>query len=365
VSCQTKTGFGHDRQRLRDDRVFSLIVKYMSRLFVLVVIVFSFWSVQPGVAAEPVRLVLDTDIGNDVDDALALAIIHALQNRAEVRLLAVTITKDNRYAAPFVDLVNGFYGRPDIPIGVVHNGKTPENAPMLEVPVQRRDSTGHYLYPRHIEDGSQTPEAVELLIRVLRQQPDHSVTIAQIGFSTNLARLLRAPHGRELVQQKVNALYLMAGNFVKPEPEYNVYTDPESAKILFEEWPTPMILSGFEVGLAITFPHQAIERDFGYTDNHPIAEAFRIYVKKGQDRPNWDSTAVLEAIRPDRGYFELSERGRVSVGPNNTTVFTPNAQGNCRYLIIKPDQIGRVRELMTTLVSEPPQHMPSTIAARP
>ena len=67
--------------------------------------------------AEPVRLILDTDMGNDVDDALALAIIHALQNRGEVQLLAVTITKDNRDAAPFIDLVNTFYGRPDIPIG--------------------------------------------------------------------------------------------------------------------------------------------------------------------------------------------------------------------------------------------------------
>jgi inosine-uridine nucleoside N-ribohydrolase len=336
----------------------------MSRSFVLAFIAFSLWPAQPRVAAAPVRLILDTDIGNDVDDALALAMIHALQNRAEVRLLAVTITKDNRYAAPFVDLVDGFYGRPDIPIGVVHNGKTPEKAPMLEVPVQRRDSNGHVAYPRHIEDGSQAPEAVELLIRILRQQPDHSVTIAQIGFSTNLARLLRAAHGRELIQQKVNALYLMAGNFVKPEPEYNVYTDPDTARILFDEWPTPMIFSGFEVGLAITFPYEAIERDFGYTDNHPIAEAFRIYVKKGQDRPNWDSTAVLESIRPDRGYFALSQRGRVSLGPKNTTRFTADAQGNCRYLIIRPDQIGSVRELITTLVSEPPQHMPSSVAAR-
>jgi len=67
--------------------------------------------------AEPVRLILDTDMGNDVDDALALAIIHALQNRGEVQLLAVTITKDNRDAAPFIDLVDTFYGRPDIPIG--------------------------------------------------------------------------------------------------------------------------------------------------------------------------------------------------------------------------------------------------------
>src|SRR5205085_10721966 len=106
----------------------------MFRLLLLALIV-SFWPAQPATAADPVRLILDTDIGNDVDDALALAMIHALQNRAEVRLVAVTITKDNRYAAPFVDLVNTFYGCPDIPIGVVHNGKTRESAPMLEMPV--------------------------------------------------------------------------------------------------------------------------------------------------------------------------------------------------------------------------------------
>src|SRR5205085_11149808 len=115
----------------------------MFRLLLLALIV-SFWPAQPATAADPVRLILDTDIGNDVDDALALAMIHALQNRAEVHLLAVTITKDNRYTAPFVDLVNTFYGRPGIPIGVVRNGKTPENSPMLQVPVQRRDSNGQY-----------------------------------------------------------------------------------------------------------------------------------------------------------------------------------------------------------------------------
>ena len=38
---------------------------------------------SPVPAAEPVRLIFDTDIGNDVDDALALAVIHALQSRGE------------------------------------------------------------------------------------------------------------------------------------------------------------------------------------------------------------------------------------------------------------------------------------------
>ena len=42
----------------------------------------------------PVKLIFDTDIGNDCDDVLALGMIHSLQSRGECELLAVTITKD-------------------------------------------------------------------------------------------------------------------------------------------------------------------------------------------------------------------------------------------------------------------------------
>jgi len=64
---------------------------------------------DPAVPA-PVALVFDTDIGNDVDtdvdDVLALGLIHALAARGECDLVAVTITKDNPLAAPFTDAVN-------------------------------------------------------------------------------------------------------------------------------------------------------------------------------------------------------------------------------------------------------------------
>jgi inosine-uridine nucleoside N-ribohydrolase len=300
-------------------------------------------------AAEPVRLILDTDIGNDIDDLFALSMIHALESRGEVQLLAVTITKDNRYAAPFVDLVDTYYGRPRIPIGVVHHGKTPEDSPMLRILAQ--DTA---VYPHG--SGSQPEDAVALLRRTLAAQPDHSVVIAQIGFSTNLARLLDSPGGRALIVSKVKLLCLMAGNFAEPQPEFNVYIDPDSAKSLFARWPTPVIFSPFDVGLQVTFPASAIKRDFDYDAHHPVPAAWRIYMAgKPPDRPNWDSTAVLEAIRPDRGYFDLSGPGRVSLGPKSITIFKPDPAGNCRYLIIKPDQVARVRELITTLVSEPPE----------
>jgi inosine-uridine nucleoside N-ribohydrolase len=303
--------------------------------------------------SEPVRLILDTDMGNDCDDALALGMIHALESRGEVNLLAVTITKDNRQAATFVDLVNHFYGRPDIPIGVVRNGKTTEDAPMLKVPAERRDADGRFVYPRRIRDGSQSPEAVELLKQVLSAQPDGSVTIAQIGFSTNLARLVGTPEGHALAARKVKTLYLMAGNFQKPQPEYNVYTDAPAFASLMKNWPSPMIFSGFEIGLVITYPIESIQNDFAWAPNHPVVDSYKAYVGKAADHPNWDSTAVLDAIRPDRGYFNLSEKGTVELGEKNTTVFKADHNGKCQYLILKNEQVSRLRELIANLVSEP------------
>jgi inosine-uridine nucleoside N-ribohydrolase len=269
-------------------------------------------------------------------------------------LLAVTITKDNRYAAPFIDLVNHFYGRPNIPIGAVRDGKTPEDSAMLRVPVEQKDAQGHFLYPRKLSPGTPAREAVSLLEEILAAQPDQSVRIAQIGFSTNLSRLVASPTGLRLAQRKVKALYLMAGNFVEPKREYNVYSDAPAFDRLMREWPSPIIFSGYEIGLALPFPYHAIANDFQYVAHHPIAEAYHLYMRKQEDRPNWDSTAVLEAIRPNAGYFALSQPGRVTLGPKEATVFTPDPQGHCRYLILKPDQIKPVRALITSLVSERP-----------
>src|SRR6266853_6447718 len=86
--------------------------------------------------AQPTPVIFDTDMGNDVDDALALAMLHALESRGECRLIGVTITKDNPWAAPYVDLVNTFYGRAHIPVGMVTGGVTPEARPMVQVPAE-------------------------------------------------------------------------------------------------------------------------------------------------------------------------------------------------------------------------------------
>ncbi|MFM8892792.1 MAG: hypothetical protein ACKOTB_14455, partial [Planctomycetia bacterium] len=68
-------------------------------------------AAPPHAPVRPVDIIFDTDIGNDIDDVLALGLIHALQSRGECRLLAVTITKDSPLAPPFTDAVNTFYDR--------------------------------------------------------------------------------------------------------------------------------------------------------------------------------------------------------------------------------------------------------------
>ena len=312
-------------------------------------------------AQTPAGIIFDTDMGNDVDDALALAMLHAFQDRHEINLLAVTITKDNKWAAPYVDVVNNFYGRPEIPIGTVRNGKTPDSNPMIQIPAERRRTDGNFVYAHRILDGAQTPDAVSVLRQTLAKQADGSVVIVQVGFSTNLARLLETrpdaaspDDGPTLIRKKVRLLSIMAGNLANGQPEFNLAQDVPSAVKLFHDWPTPIVVSGFEIGIALPFPAERIEHDFAYVQDHPVAEAYRSYMKMPYDRPTWDLTAVLYAVRPEGKYFSLSEPGTITVLPDGSSRFEPSPAGTHRYLRLIGEQKARILETLILLASEPP-----------
>jgi purine nucleosidase len=298
-------------------------------------------------------VIFDTDMGNDVDDALALAILHALESRGECRLIGVTITKDNAWAAPYVDAVNTFYGRADIPVGMVKGGVTPENSPMIQAPAQRRRADGSLVYPRRLAGGAEAPEAVALIRRLLHDAKDGSVVIVQVGFSTNLARLMDDPADLELVRRKVKLLSIMGGNFVQQKPEFNIEKDTASARKLFERWPGEIVVSGFEIGEALLFPAAAIEKNFGWTADHPVAEAYRNYKKMPYDRQTWDLTAAMYGVRPDAGYFGLSPRGRITSDDKGLTRFQNDPAGRHRYLVLDAAQRARILESMILLASQP------------
>jgi len=325
---------------------------------------------RPGSAAAtptnsaPVKVIFDTDIGNDVDDVLALSMLHALQTRGHCELLAVTITKPDELAGPFVDAMNTFYGRPRIPIGFTHAGL--KNEPSKFLSLAEAEDGGKLRYPHRLRHSSDAPAATRLLRQTLARQPDHSVVMVQVGYFSNLAALLETKAdddspltGRELVNQKVRFLSVMAGAFQAIGGnthylEFNVVQDLPASRSLARDWPTPIVWSGFEIGITVPYPAVSIERDFRYVPHHPAAEAYCLYNPPPHERPTWDLTSVLYAVFPDRDYFSLSSPGRVTVEADGFTRFTPEANGRDRFLKLSETQSPRVREALVQLASQPP-----------
>lgn len=332
----------------------------------------SAWLAMTGVclpqsAADPsIPLIFDTDVGNDCDDVLAMGVIHSLQSRGACRLIAVTITKDHDQCAPFTDLVNTFYGRPDIPIGVCRSGITPQQSRFTGL-VSERDGDSDR-FPHDLKSGKEAPEAIRVLRQALVAEADGSVVIVQVGFSTNLAGLLKSPpddisplSGRELAARKVRLVSVMAGAFTaingQPHYEYNVVEDIASARILASEWPGLIVYSGFEIGLAVPYPAKSIEEDFGYVKHHPLRESYVLYEPPPHNRPSWDLTSVLYAVLPGKEYFGLSSKGTVSIDDKGLTTFAADENGRHQYLTLSPEQQIRVTEALIQLASAPPARL--------
>jgi len=311
----------------------------------------------------PVKLIYDTDLGNDVDDALALGVIHSLQSRGECELLAVTVTKDEAMSAPYIDAVNTYYDRPDIPIGVVKDG--PTRQPSRYAGIVQEKVGDALKYPHDLMSNDDAPDATVVLRQILAAQPDHSVVIAQVGFSTNLSRLLESKgdehsplNGKELAAQKVKFISVMAGAFKphngKPHPEYNVVKDIPAAQHLTRDWPTPIMYSGFEIGLETALYQDSQKYDYNYQPDHILDVSYRLYHNEYRDQPSWDLTSVLYAVRPERGYFDLSAPGYVHYDDEGYTYYREHQDGKHYYLIASPGQAERVKEVLAALASQPP-----------
>ena len=147
----------------------------------------------------------------------------------------------------------------------------------------------------------------------------------------------------------------MAGDFRENKvKEYNIVKDGPAAQKVFAEWPTPIVTSPLDVGLAILYPATVIENDFSWAKPHPVVEAYKAYRPMPYDRPTWDLTAVLYAIEPDSGYFNRSEQGNITVDKDNFTNFTPDKNGKHAYLAVTPEQAQKIKQRFIYLTSQRP-----------
>ena len=311
----------------------------------------------PSQAKPPVGIVFDCDMGNGVDDALALALLYGLDGKNEARVASVSVSKSNLKAAALSDAIARFYSGPFsrlLPIGMSTAGHMPEDTPMLTVPLSKKNAEGGPLLATTVKALTDTADPAPLIRNALTAQHDQNAIVVLVGPATNLVQVLALRGVKELIARKVRYLSVMGGAFPNGEPEFNIKGDIPSAKKLFAEWPTPIVASGVEVGDALLFPGSSIDKDFAWSPAHPVAEAYRAYKAMPYDTPTWDLTAVLYAVRPQEGYFKLSDLGTISVLDDGRTNFVPEAAGTHRYLIVDPAQTDRILKAYVELTSARP-----------
>lgn len=311
----------------------------------------------------PMAVIFDTDMGNDVDDALALDMLYKYVDAGMVDLLAIPVNKEGLAAPEFMDVMGTWYGYPDIPVGIIRDGADcgDDSTSYTRKVLDMKDDKGEPLFVRSRSGYGDYPESVDLYRKVLSEAEDGSVTIISVGFSTNLARLLDSGadeysslSGKELVAKKVRMLYTMAGNMSDSTfTEYNVVIDIHAAKKVFSEWPTPLVTSPFELGAQIKFPAASIENDFGWAGPHPAVEAYKAFSQMPYDREIWDLTAVLAAVEGGPEYFTVSPRGSITVTDSGGTIFK-EGNGDRAYLSVTPQQAENIKTHIVSLITSEP-----------
>jgi len=325
----------------------------------ILLIIFAFTFLTFGCATKggetqaPVKIIFDSDLGPDYDDVGALAFLHAVADSGKAEILATVSSNKHELVIPSIDVINTYFGRPDLPLG----------APKTEGPnlgsVQHWADSIVSKYPHRIKSTSEADDAVAVYRRILNNQPDQSVTIVTVGFLTNLANLLGSKPdeysnltGEELVSRKVKRLVSMAGRFPSGR-EFNVHIDSAASKKVFESWPGEVIFSGFEIGSKIFTGLRIISSDIR---NSPVKDVFRISIPMSEEdkngRMSWDETAVLIAVYGTDGFFDV-KRGQIIVNEDGSNTWRDDLAGKQFYVIQKMP-----REEMARFIEDRMMHQP-------
>ena len=303
-----------------------------------------------GMGKPSIGVAYDASFGNTIDGALALALLYGLQGKSESRVVSVTVSKSCLNAAVFADILVRFYtGEPNpfsgvAPIGLSLSGKMPDDTAMMAAVVGKPD------YARDIKKMNDTADPVATLRNGLSAQYDQNALVVLAGPATDLAGLLALPESKRLIAAKVKLLTIAA--------DAQFAADLPAAKKLLAEWPSPIVVAGSDVGEAIPYPGASIEKDFAWSQAHPLVDAWHAFHAGTYDAPATALAAALYAVRPEAGLFKVSDPGTISVGDDGHPKLTPAAGGKHRMLIADPAQKEKVTQAYCELASTKPVGRP-------
>ena len=242
-------------------------------------------------SSSPQKVIIDTDIGDDIDDAFAIAL--ALKS-PELEILAISTTfGDTESRAMIVDRMLGEAGRTDIP--VLAGTPTHTTNPMTQ---RRYGEGGHFAKSSH-------PNAVDFILEQIRRYPGQ-ITLIAIGPLMNVGALIDKDPQTFLKLKRV----VMMGGSIKcgygelwfctahgPDPEWNIINDIPSAKKLFLSG-VPLYVMPLD---STQLKFDEVKRAYLFKQGTPLTDALTLlYHEWGQQTPTlFDPMTIAYILNPN------------------------------------------------------------------
>ena len=274
--------------------------------------------------ALPEKVIIDTDIGDDIDDAFAIAL--ALRS-PELQILGITATfGDTETRAKLLDRFLAEVGRPEIPVAA-----GAPSQPKSTLTQRRYAEAGHFAKPSH-------PDAVAFLLEQIRRYPGQ-ITLIAIGPLMNVGAAIDkdpATFG------KLKRVIIMGGSIKRgygdlgfgppqpPQPEWNILNDVPSAQKLFAAG-VPLFVMPLD---STQLKMDEVKRAFLFSRGTPLTDALTLlYHQWGQETPTlFDPMTIAFFVNPSLCpvqpmHIRVDEKGftRPESGPPNAPI-APNAQ---------------------------------------
>lgn len=280
-----------------------------------------------------IPVLLDTDIGSDIDDAVCLAYL-LKQPRCEL-LGVTTVTGEPEKRAMLASAICKAAGRDDIPI------RSGSADPILVEQRQRRAPQAEVLPGWQHEEEFEPHAAVEFLRKTIRSRPGE-ITLLAIGPLTNIGLLFALDPE---IPEMLRSLVLMNGAFTGRLPslaplEWNAIGDPHATAIVYRRAPAGRHISvGLDVTTRCVMPAEECRRRFKGGPLEVVADMAEVWFKRAGGITFHDPLAATIIFEPDvckyqEGKVEVEIESKKLAG---LTMWNPNASEKPHKIAVEVD----------------------------
>jgi hypothetical protein len=314
------------------------------------------------------KIIFDTDMGSDCDDAGALALLHAYADMGKAEILACVYSSGKvPYGAGIVQAINIYYGRPNIPVGAYHGDDIGDPVDKMSAEKLAKDTAAFGNTIIHNRDAE---EQTRLTRRLLASQADSSVTYITVGHTRGLYDLLVSGpdslsdlSGSDLIKKKIKRWITLGalgasekdGQFRKDWNFFFNGTAPYT-QFLVENFPSAVfyIDAGSEVMTGGSLSHTP--------PGNIVRTAYRDWLwwheKRTLDdqRPSWDLTAVYFTIEGPGDFLQSEGNGWLEFDVERGCRWHAEKKYPVQTLISSRPQVNEAfADYMNGLIAKPPK----------